>query len=75
MCGEMAGDARYTWLLLGMGLKDFSMHPSTPLEIKKMVRMSSLAKLGAFARKVLRSRDVDGIHALIDRMNTESNVA
>ncbi len=55
MCGEMAGDARYTCLLLGMDLKEFSMHPSTPLEIKKMVRMSSLAKLGTFARKVLMS--------------------
>ncbi len=75
MCGEMAGDARYTRLLLGMGLKEFSMHPSTLLEIKKIARMSSLAKLRTFARKVLRSRDVDGIHALIDRMNTESNVA
>ncbi len=75
MCGEMAGDARYTCLLLGMGLKEFSMHPSTLLEIKKIARMSSLAKLRTFARKVLRSRDVDGIHALIDRMNTQSNVA
>jgi len=75
MCGEMAGDVRYTCLLLGMGLREFSMHPSTPLEIKKAVRMSSLAKLRTFARKVLRNRAVDGIHALIDRMHTESNVA
>ncbi len=55
MCGEMAGDARYTCLLLGVDLKEFSMHPSTPLEINKMVRMSSLAKLRTFARKVLMS--------------------
>lgn len=75
MCGEMAGDARYTRLLLGMGLKEFSMHPSTLLEIKKIIRMSSLTKLRTFARKVLRSRDVGGIHALIDRMNTENNPA
>jgi phosphoenolpyruvate-protein phosphotransferase (PTS system enzyme I) len=74
MCGEMAGDARYTRLLLGMGLKEFSMHPSTLLEIKKIVRMSSCAKLRTFARKVLKSRDADGIHSLIDRMNAESNV-
>lgn len=75
MCGEMAGDARYTRLLLGMGLKEFSMHPSTLLEIKKIVRMSSLAKLRTFARKVLRNRDVGGIHALIDRTNLENSVA
>lgn len=33
--------------------------------------MSSLTKPRTFVRKVLRNRDVDGIHALIDRMNTE----
>ncbi|MDH3670169.1 MAG: phosphoenolpyruvate--protein phosphotransferase [Gammaproteobacteria bacterium] len=74
MCGEMAGDARYTRLLLGMGLKEFSMHPSMLLEIKEIVRMSSFANLRSFAHKVLRSRDVDGLRTLIDKMNAESNV-
>lgn len=72
MCGEMAGDVRYTRLLLGMGLKEFSMHPSTLLEIKKIIRISSFTKLRAFALKVLKSRDADSIHALIDKMNAES---
>lgn len=58
-----------------MGLEEFSMRPSTLLEIKKIIRVSSFAKLRTFARKVLRSRDVDGLHALIDTMNVESNVA
>ena len=66
---------RYTRLLLGVGLKEFGTRLSTLLRIKKIVRMSGLAKLRTFARKVLRSRDVDGIHVLIGRMNTESNVA
>jgi phosphotransferase system enzyme I (PtsI) len=74
MCGEMAGDARYTRLLLGMGLKEFSMHPSMLLEIKEIVRMSSFANLRSFAHMVLRSRDVDGLRTLIDKMNAESNV-
>lgn len=75
MCGEMAGDARYTRLLLGMGLKEFSMHPSTLLEVKKIVRSSNSVKLGTFARKLLRNRDVNTIHASIDRINVENSVA
>ena len=35
LCGEMAGDSNYTKLLLGLGLKSFSMHPSAIPEIKK----------------------------------------
>ncbi len=69
MCGEMAGDSRYTRLLLGMGLKEFSMHPSTLLEVKKIVRTSSFTKLQAFARKVLRTRDVQQLHGMIDQVN------
>jgi phosphotransferase system enzyme I (PtsI) len=38
MCGEMAGDPRYTSVLLGLGLRELSMHPSSLLEVKEMVR-------------------------------------
>ena len=40
ICGEMAGDARYTKLLLGLGLNGFSMHPQQLLDVKKLVRTS-----------------------------------
>ncbi len=40
ICGEMAGDARYTKLLLGLGLNEFSMHPQQLLDVKKLVRTS-----------------------------------
>ena len=45
MCGEMAGDPRYTRLLLGLGLTEFSMHPSSVLEVKSVVRESSVGEL------------------------------
>ncbi|MEJ2394315.1 MAG: hypothetical protein P8Z77_05930 [Candidatus Thiodiazotropha sp.] len=45
MCGEMAGDPRYVRLLLGMGLREMSMHPSALLETREMIRRSSLGEL------------------------------
>jgi len=38
MCGEMAGDPRYTPLLIGMGLQEFSMQPRALLEAKQTIR-------------------------------------
>lgn len=69
MCGEMAGDTRYTRLLLGMGLKQFSMHPSALLEVKKIVRESDLTELRSFAQDVLRVRDPQDLHAKVDALN------
>jgi phosphotransferase system enzyme I (PtsI) len=45
MCGEMAGDPRYVRLLLGMGLREMSMHPSALLETREIIRRSSLGEL------------------------------
>ncbi len=45
MCGEMAGDPRYAQLLLGMGLREMSMHPSALLETREMIRRSSMNDL------------------------------
>ncbi len=69
MCGEMAGDTRYTRLLLGLGLKEFSMHPSALLEVKKIVRQSELAGLERLAERVLRAHDARELHALVEEMN------
>ena len=69
MCGEMAGDPRYTRLLLGLGLAEFSMHPATLLEIKKIVRDADLGRLTRFARDVLRLRDTHEIHALVEKQS------
>jgi len=45
MCGEMAGDPRYARLLIGMGLREMSMHPSALLETREAIRRSNLADL------------------------------
>ena len=55
VCGEMAGDVSMTRLLLGLGLRSFSMHPSQILAVKHQVLRSDTAKLALWAAQVLDS--------------------
>jgi len=55
VCGEMAGDVTMTKLLLGLGLRSFSMHPSQVLSVKQRVILSDTAKLKTWAEQVLLS--------------------
>ena len=57
VCGEMAGDVTMTRLLLGLGLRSFSMHPSQILSVKHQVLRSDTAKLALWANQVLDSDD------------------
>lgn len=57
LCGEMAGDPRYTRLLLGMGLTEFSMHPNNLLEVKRVIRASSFADLIPVVKRILQTTD------------------
>jgi phosphoenolpyruvate-protein phosphotransferase (PTS system enzyme I) len=59
LCGEMAGDPRYTRLLLGLGLTEFSMHPTGLLEIKRAVQNSHVGELTQTARRLLRTIDAE----------------
>ncbi len=70
MCGEMAGDARYTRLLLGMGLREFSAHPATMLEIKSIINSSSISELETQCKRILSAATrPDKIHVLVDELN------
>ena len=57
VCGEMAGDVAMTKLLLGLGLRSFSMHPSQILAVKQQILRSDTAKLKPWADLVLASED------------------
>ena len=57
VCGEMAGDVTMTRLLLGLGLRSFSMHPSQILAVKQQVLRADAGKLAAWAQQVLASDD------------------
>ena len=69
VCGEMAGDVRLTRLLLGFGLRHFSMHPASLLAVKQRILTTDLAGIEATVAKVLRSDDPDRIAALVDKLN------
>ncbi|AXQ28037.1 phosphoenolpyruvate--protein phosphotransferase [Solimonas sp. K1W22B-7] len=65
MCGEMAGDVRYTRLLLGLGLTDFSMHPASVLEVKRIIMDSDIGALRRTAMRLLASTDLHEMRELI----------
>ncbi len=65
MCGEMAGDPRYTRLLLGLGLTEFSMHPASVLEVKRIIIESDIGVLRQQARKLLASGDAGVVSELM----------
>ncbi len=57
VCGEMAGDVGMTRLLLGLGLRSFSMHPSQILMVKQQILRADASKLQTWADEVLASED------------------
>ncbi|MCX7263838.1 MAG: phosphoenolpyruvate--protein phosphotransferase [Betaproteobacteria bacterium] len=57
VCGEMAGDITMTRLLLGMGLRSFSMHPSQVLQVKQQILRADTGKLKVWAERVLAAED------------------
>ncbi len=69
ICGEMAGDIKLTRLLLGLGLRIFSMHPAHILSAKKQVLQSDLSIVTPSARKILASHDMDKIEPLLQKLN------
>jgi phosphotransferase system enzyme I (PtsI) len=70
VCGEMAGDRRLTRLLLGLGLRSFSMHPAHILGVKQQVMRSQTDMLEPLAAKLLRQGDPVKIQALLDKINS-----
>jgi len=57
VCGEMAGDIQFTRLLLGLGLRSFSMHPAQILAVKQEVLRADVGRLEAWARVVVDAED------------------
>ncbi|WP_076592595.1 phosphoenolpyruvate--protein phosphotransferase [Herminiimonas arsenitoxidans] len=70
VCGEMAGDISMTRLLLGMGLREFSMHPSQLLAVKNEILNSDLEVLVPATRKIARTFEPKAIAEAVEKLRT-----
>mgnify|MGYP001596973688 FL=1 len=68
VCGEMAGDPKLTKLLLGMGLRQFSMHPAQLLEVKQQVMMADAAQLSLRVARLLKFDEPEKISELLEKL-------
>jgi phosphoenolpyruvate-protein phosphotransferase (PTS system enzyme I) len=69
VCGEMAGDSLMTRLLLGFGLREFSMHPAQLLAIKHEVLRTRIKEIEKAAARVTREHDPVKARALLAKLN------
>ena len=69
VCGEMAGDASLTRLLLALGLRQYSMHSAHLLDVKQQILRSNVSEIKPLAQKMLRASDPEKLRALLDRLN------
>ena len=70
VCGEIAGDPSITRLLLGMGLRTFSMHPAHLLAVKQKVLTSDLRDATSITKKILKTQHPMRVEELITQLNT-----
>ncbi|VEJ20412.1 phosphoenolpyruvate--protein phosphotransferase [Neisseria animaloris] len=71
ICGEMAGDTTFTRLLLGMGLRRFSMNPNNLLAVKDIVLRSNTMNLENETARLMRSEDPEKVEKMLKTMNAE----
>ncbi|RZI43883.1 phosphoenolpyruvate--protein phosphotransferase [Herbaspirillum sp. HC18] len=68
VCGEMAGDTKLTRLLLGMGLREFSMHPTQILSVKQEILNADMNAIAAQTRKILRMVEPTAIQGAVEQL-------
>jgi phosphoenolpyruvate-protein phosphotransferase (PTS system enzyme I) len=69
VCGEMAGDVELTRMLLGFGLRTFSMHPAHLLSVKQRVLTTSIPDIAPIVARILRTDEPEKMQALIEKLN------
>ena len=70
MCGEMAGDPRYTRLLLGLGLREFSMQPALLPKVKSLILESDCERLAEQVEAILSCHEAGEIAAAVAALNS-----
>ncbi|MDR2014941.1 MAG: phosphoenolpyruvate--protein phosphotransferase [Azoarcus sp.] len=68
ICGEMAGNPAFTWLLLGMGMRSFSMHPARILEIKRQILRADLVEITPKTQRILKLDEPARIREAVEKL-------
>lgn len=74
MCGEMAGDPLAIPLLLGLGLKEFSMSAASMLKAKKIINSINYQDCVDLANKALNCEDAQSVNNLVVKFLKENNI-
>jgi len=74
MCGEMAGDKSCTRLLLGLGLREFSMQPNAILEVKSVINQTHLAQIAPLVENILQLEQNEQVTDAIYQLNAMTTV-
>jgi phosphotransferase system enzyme I (PtsI) len=69
LCGEMAGDPRFTRILIGLGLREFSMHSAEILRVKQEVLGCNAGALARPARRLTRLGDTAALRSALAQFN------
>ena len=69
VCGEMAGEVQMTRLLLGMGLRNYSMHPAHLLTVKQRVLTSEMSAAKPHVDRIRRADDPQKVAEMLHKLN------
>ncbi len=68
VCGEVAGDIKLTRLLLGLGLREFYMHPAQLLSVKQEILNSDITEIEPQVKKILRLYEPEAIAEAVEKL-------
>ena len=68
VCGEVAGDPKLTRLLLGMGLREFSMHPAQLLTVKQEILNADIDLIEPAVKRILKTYEAPAIADAVERL-------
>ena len=69
ICGEMAGEPKFTRLLLGLGLRTFSMQPSQIMEVKSHIIQADVEELTPLASRIIKLDETGKIEEAVEKLN------
>lgn len=71
VCGEMASDPRYSWVLVGLGAQELSAHAASIPVLKNLLRASEYQEMSSLAQELLQASSLSGARALVERAMRE----